>query len=305
MPGDTVVAAVDLGGTRMKGALVADPGEVIFDARRETPADAGPEAVIEALVGFADMLISEGRRRSIDVAAVGVAVPGIVDEARGLAVLSANLGWRNVPLRALLATRLGMAVAFGHDVRAGGLAEVRLGAAPGAVDALFVPIGTGIAAAVLAGGQPLTAGGYAGELGHVVVDPMGADCRCGGRGCLETVASAAAIAGRYAELTGRPVTGAADVAAALAAGDAAARAVWDQAVDALAGALATCASLLAPEVVVLGGGLAESDELLLAPLRSALDARLSFQRRPRIVRGKLGDAAGCLGAALVAIESLS
>ncbi|WP_219416264.1 ROK family protein [Pseudonocardia nigra] len=300
---DALVAAVDLGGSSLKGALVDRAGRVVHRSRRATPHEAGADAVVQALATFAAELVAQGRRRDAAVTGVGVAVPGIVDEATGTAILSANLGWRDLPLRAELAARLGLPVAFGHDVRAGGLAEVRLGAARGAEDVVVVPIGTGIAAAVLVGGRPVVGGGYAGELGHVVVDPSGDPCRCGSRGCLEAVASAAAIARRYRARSGRTADGAADVARRVADGDPDACAVWNEAIGFLADALATCVSLLAPEVVVVGGGLARSGDLLLAPLRAALDARLSFQRMPRLVRAALGDEAGCVGAALLAMEA--
>jgi glucokinase len=300
---DAVVAAVDVGGTGMKGALVDTSGTVILTARRATPAHAGPDAVIEALVCFVAALVAEFDGRTVEVRAVGIAVPGIVDEPRGVAVLSANLGWRELPLRQLLASRLKLPVVLVHDVRAGGLAEVRKGAARGAPDAVFVPVGTGVAAAILAGGRLLTGAGYAGELGHVVVDPAGALCRCGSRGCLETVASASAVARRYSQRSQRSVVDAAEVARRVTIGDVDARAVWDEAVNALAGALATVTTLLAPEVIVVGGGLAESGELLLGPLRTGLNARLTFQRRPRVIRAELGDNAGCLGAALLALEA--
>lgn len=302
MEGDTVVA-VDVGGTGMKGALVDSSGTAVLTARRATPAQAGADAVVEALAHFAAALVAEGQSRRAEVRAVGIAVPGIVDDHRGVAVFSANLGWRELPLRQLLASRLELPVVLVQDVRAGGLAEVRRGAARGAPDAVFIPVGTGVAAAILAGGQLVTGAGYAGELGHVVVDPAGAVCRCGSRGCLETVASASAVARRYSERTQRRVVDAAEVARRVSLGDADARAVWHEAVDALAGALATVTTLLAPEVIVVGGGLAESGELLLGPLRTGLNARLTFQRRPQVVRAELGDNAGCLGAALLALEA--
>ena len=193
-----------------------------------------------------------------------------------------------------------MPVALGHDVRTGGLAEFTVGAATGVRNAMFMPIGTGIAAAVLVDGHRLDADGYAGEIGHIVVDPGGAVCGCGVRGCLETLGSAASIARRYAEAVGRPVTRAAEVADAVRAGDADAVRVWQDAVDALATAITTAITLLAPEVIAIGGGLAESGETLLEPLRAALDGRTTFQRTPRLVRATLGDNAGCIGAALLA-----
>ena len=133
----------------------------------------------------------------------------------------------------------------------------------------------------------------------------GLPCPCGGRGCLETVASAAAIARRYTERSGRPVAGALDVAGRLGAdtggGDADARAVWDEAVDALAFVLAVTAAVAAPELIIVGGGLSGAGEVLLEPLRRGVAARVTPpQRHPKLVRAALGEQAGLLGAALLA-----
>jgi glucokinase len=128
-------------------------------------------------------------------------------------------------------------------------------------------------------------------------------CACGSRGCLEAVASAAAVGRRYAELAGTAAS-AADVAARAGAGDAAAGRVWREAVRALADGLLTAQALFDVEVMVVGGGLAEAGEALLEPLRTALHERITFHREPRLVRATLGDEAGCLGAALLALDTL-
>jgi glucokinase len=296
------VAALDVGGTAMKGALVGPDGATRCPLRRPTPHRQGPGAVVDAAGGALRELLEDARRERLEVAAAGVAVPGIVDEARGVAVFSANLGWRDLPLRALLEARTGLPVGLGHDVRAGALAEATLGAARGEADVLFVPVGAGIAAAAIVDGRLLVAGGYAGELGHLQVDPDGEPCGCGGRGCLETVASGAALARRYAARAGRPVAGAAAVAERVRAGDPDAEAVWADAVAALAQGLAAAVALLGSRLVVVGGGLAGAGDLLLRPLTEALPARLSpgSTRVPRLVLAALGDQAGCLGAALLA-----
>jgi glucokinase len=300
------VAALDVGGTAMKGAAVGPDGTARCPLRRPTPADQGPEAVVEAVGATVELLLDAARRRGLQVAAAGVAVPGIVDDERGVAVFSANLGWRDLPLRSLLAARTGLPVGLGHDVRAGALAEAALGAARGVRDVLFVAVGSGVAGAALVDGRLLVAGGFAGELGHLRVDPAGEPCGCGGRGCVETVASAAAIARRYAARTGRPVAGAAAVAARVREGDPDAVAVWEEAVGALAEGLAAAVTLLAPRLVVVGGGLAGAGELLLRPLAELLRLRLSPRsaRMPRLVGAALGDQAGCLGAALLARRAL-
>jgi glucokinase len=296
------VAALDVGGTAMKGALVGPDDATRCPLRRPTPSRQGPGAVVDAVGGALRELLEDARRQRLEVAAAGVVVPGIVDEARGVAVFSANLGWRDLPLRALLEARTGLPVGLGHDVRAGALAEATLGAARGEADVLFVPVGAGIAAAAIVDGRLLVAGGYAGELGHLQVDPDGEPCGCGGRGCLETVASGAALARRYAARAGRPAAGAAAVAERVRAGDPDAEAVWADAVAALAQGLAAAVALLGSRLVVVGGGLAGAGDLLLRPLTEQLLARLSpgSTRVPRLVLAALGDQAGCLGAALLA-----
>ncbi len=134
----------------MKAALVGTDGTLLHEARRATDRERGADAVVETILAFAAELRAHGEEHLGESAvAAGVAVPGIVDSEKGVAVYAANLGWRDVPLRALLSERLGaLPVALGHDVRTGGLAEGRIGAGRGADRFLFVPLGTGIAGAI-------------------------------------------------------------------------------------------------------------------------------------------------------------
>ncbi|KUJ64941.1 ROK family transcriptional regulator [Streptomyces albus subsp. albus] len=301
-PQDCVIA-LDVGGSAMKGALLDRAMRPLSTLRRPTPRRSGPDAVVEAIGAALRDLAARAAADGLTPAAAGVVVPGIVDEETERAVYSANIGWRDLPLAALLGEAVGLPVVLGHDVRAGGTAECRLGAGRGARDMLFVPIGTGIAAAVLVDGRPVQAGGYAGEVGHIPVEPDGERCVCGARGCLESVASAAAIAAAYTAHSGRSVDGAAGVAALVARGDPVARAVWDRAVGALATALAAFTTLVGSELIVIGGGLSEAGGLLLDPLRAELVRRLTFQRCPEVVRAALGDQAGCLGAGLAAWQA--
>ncbi|WP_425583541.1 ROK family protein [Streptomyces macrosporus] len=294
----------------MKGALVGADHSLSHQARRPTARDDGPRAVVDGVLAFAAELWEAGiERHGTEPAAVGLAVPGIVDEAEGTAVYSANLGWRDVPLRELLAKRLdapATPVALGHDVRTGGLAEGRIGAGAGVDRFLFVALGTGIAGAIGIDGrvEPGAHGG-AGEIGHITVRPDGPACGCGRRGCLELFASAAAVGRAWADACGDPGATAADAAAAVVSGDARAAAVWHEAVDALAEGLVTALTLLDPRVLIVGGGLAEAGETLFAPLREAVRAKVTFQQLPTIVPAALGDAAGCLGAGLLAWDLLS
>ncbi|WP_079175040.1 ROK family protein [Streptomyces malaysiense] len=300
------VIALDVGGTGMKAALVGDDGALLHRARRATGRERGPDAVVAGILDFAAELYAYGAEHHGPPAAAGIAVPGIVDEEHGTAVYAANLGWKDVPLRDLLAKRLGVPVALGHDVRTGGLAEGRIGAGRGADRFLFVPLGTGIAGAIGIDGRVESgAHGFAGEIGHVVVRPGGASCPCGQRGCLERYASASAVSEAWAAAGGNPDADAADCARAVAAGDPGARRVWQEAVDALADGLVTALTLLDPRTLIIGGGLAEAGEVLFQPLRDAVRRRVTFQKLPSIVPAALGDTAGCLGAGLLARDLLT
>lgn len=298
------VIALDVGGTGMKAALVGADGTLLHEARRPTGRARGADAVVESILDFAADLRAHGATHFGEpAAAAGVAVPGIVDADHGIAVYAANLGWSDVPLRDLLSARLeGVPVALGHDVRTGGLAEGRIGAGKGADRFLFVPLGTGIAGAIGIGGaiEP-GAHGSAGEIGHIVVRPGGPPCGCGQRGCLERLASASAVSKAWAEASGDPEADAADCAKAVESGDSRAQEVWQNAVDALADGLLTALTLLDPQTLIIGGGLAEAGETLFTPLRAAVAARVvQFQTLPDIVPAALGDTAGCLGAGLLA-----
>ena len=301
------VIALDVGGTGMKAALVGAEGELLHRARRATGRERGPDAVVEHILGFAAELRAYGEEHyGVPASAAGVAVPGIVDAERGIAAYSANLGWRDVPLRDLLAGELGVPVALGHDVRTGGLAEGRIGAGKGADRFLFVPLGTGIAGAIgIDGRVEAGAHGFAGEIGHIVVRPGGTPCPCGQTGCLERYASAAAVTEAWAAVSGAPGADAADCAKAVTSGDPRAEKVWQEAVDALADGLLTALTLLDPRTIIIGGGLAEAGETLFTPLREAVRDRITFQKLPSIVPAALGDTAGCLGAGLLAWDLLN
>jgi glucokinase len=297
--------AVDVGGTEIKAAVLdaattrGEPGlTVSARARRATPRGDDGAATAHAVVSaVADLAAEFGARGPID--AVGVVVPGVVHD--GIGVYSANLGWHDFPFAATLTDALGVPVAFGHDVGAGGLAEQRMGAARGFSDVVVMPIGTGIAGALIMDGALRTGGGWAGEIGHVDVG-HGEPCGCGQTGCMEAVASSAAIARRYSAKSGVPVAGAAEVLVAVDDGDAVAVEVWHDALDALARGVRILATLLGPEVVVLGGGLAMAGERLVRPVAERLAALVTFQRLPELRLAELGDEAGSLGAGLLALD---
>lgn len=300
MPSGGVVLGVDVGGTGIKARVVDVTGRVLSEHRVPTPRDD------PAAVGLAE-LVADLTARSIDAVgpldAVGVVVPGVVDERTGTAVLSVNLGWRQVPLRdrvlrALVARDITVPVAFGHDVRAGALAEVS-----GSDDASralrtgsvgFVPVGTGLASALVVDGTVVDGSGWAGEIGQVrITDGLHAGSR------VEEIASAGAVARRTGVPTAR------DAVALVHAGDPTAVRVWDECIDVLAGALGWMTAVAGCHTLVVGGGLAESGAVLFDPLRRAVTGRLPGLRPPAVVPARHRDAAGCIGAAVLARDLLA
>lgn len=303
-PGAAVLG-FDVGGTHIKSALFDEAGSMLALRRDATVHDATDPA--GALVAQLALIAGELRDGRPDVrpAVAGLSVPGIVDESANRAVFSSNLGWRDAPLVELAWKALRLPIAFGHDVRGAGDVELRLGAANARNDVIVVTIGTGIAATLIIDGRIHVGGGYAGEIGHMLSDPDGASCGCGARGCLETIASASAIARRYSLRSGETVSGALEVRRRMSAGDPHAARAWDDAIEALAVQLQRLCAALAPEMIVIGGGLATAGSALIDPLRRRLHDLVPLGRRPAVVASALGPDAGLLGAALAARDLAS
>jgi glucokinase len=292
------VVGIDVGGTRIKAALVTPTGDVLAETVRPTTAGVGPrlgEVSVHA-VGELTGAVAD----AVDVLAVGVAVPGLVDESAGIGVWSANLGWRDLDLRGTIAAHVDVPVAIGHDVRSGLLAEHRLGAAREADNVLFVPLGTGLASAILCRGKLVTGGLWTGEIGHVIVVPDGPLCGCGQRGCLEALSSAGAIGRRWSQETGI-VGDAQEVARRADAGEEVARRVWQEAIETLAIMVAPVVAAAGTELVLIGGGLVHAGDTLLDPLRAELTARLG-RDDVAVEAAALGDRSGSLGAATIALD---
>ncbi len=272
------VLGVDVGGTAVK--TWRDGGSGGITGTIPTPRnDLSGERTAD--------LIAELVRAAGDVTAVGLAVPGIVDDAAGVCRSSVNLGWRDVPIGALVAARTGRPVVVAQDVRAGATGERLAGAGRGRPGSLlFAPAGTGLALAwVDDDGIPLGTAwtGEVGQLRHTAGPHVGLR--------VEEVASAGGLARRFG------VTEAKEVLAARNAGDARAAALWTETVEALAEVLAWSIALTAPATVVVGGGLARAGEALFDPLRASLAARLgSFPETP-VLAAECGTAAAAIGMA--------
>lgn len=294
-----LVAAIDVGGTSIKSALV-DPGlNIITTANAPTPQnDVDGRKTLKVISELLSKLSSPG-----EIKAVGLAVPGALDEANGISRWSGNLGWRNLPIRDLLANEINIPVAFGHDVRTGALAELRNGAAKGLNNAIFIPIGTGIAAALIIDGQIRSSDGFAGEIGHINVGGE-FDCVCGKRGCLEAAASALSITNAYARASGKVGISTEEIATLSQNGDEIAQKIWKKAMASIATACQMLITVLAPEVIIFGGGLSQSGNLLIDPITKSLDESLTFQKVPQLVIAHYGAQAGTIGCAMMALDLL-
>jgi glucokinase len=281
---------IDLGGTKVLGIVLDERGQVASEARVPTPA--GTDAVVGAICDVVDGLGASGLP-------VGVGLPGLVDRD-GFLRFAPNLpGVVDVPVRARLEDALGVPVVLENDATAACWAERQLGAAGGVDDVVVVTLGTGIGGGIVSGGRlQRGANGFAGEIGHMVVDPDGPPCPCGKRGCWERFASGSGLA----RLAGRPGEA---VTAAARGGDAASLQVMEEFARWVALGLVNLAYVLDPQLFVIGGGLVDAGDVLLEPTRRAFNALLAgATHRPpvSVVAAKLGEHAGAIGAALLARE---
>lgn len=289
------VAAIDVGGTFIKASLVDENLNILTSTSRPTPSlDSTAEKTISAIKD----LISEFEI-SYPVEAVGVSTPGSIDEINGVVRWAGNLNWKNIAFKELATKHLNKPVAFGHDVRAGGYAELKMGAGKDVKNSIFIPIGTGIAASLVVDGEIRTGDGYAGEIGHLNVG-HNVPCVCGLTGCLETISSGAAIVKIYKEKTG--IEKSAKEIINSIGNDEIANSVWQDATYYLAIAIVELITILAPELIILGGGVSESGQMLIDALEIKMKPLLTFQRVPRIKLAHFGAQAGSIGTALKALE---
>ncbi|WP_116215073.1 ROK family protein [Streptomyces olivoreticuli] len=305
-----LVAALDIGGTKIAGALVDDGGRLVVRAQRPTPAREDAATVMGAVAQVLEELVRAAEWPR--VLAVGIGSAGPVDASRGT-VSPVNVpGWRAFPLVAEVRERAGgLPVVLVGDGVAMTAAEHWQGAARGRANALCMVVSTGVGGGLVLNGRLHTGPtGNAGHIGHISVDLDGDACPCGARGCVERIASGPNIARRALDTGWRPDPGgdrsAAAVAAAARAGDAVARASFERAAQALAAGIAATATLVEIEVAVIGGGVAGAGDVLFAPLRERLRdyATLSFASGVEVLPARLGSDAGLVGAAAAAAQEL-
>jgi predicted NBD/HSP70 family sugar kinase len=300
------VLAVDVGVTHLSVARIGLGGDVL--SRRDRSYRRGARRqrdVIATIARIGAELLAEVSRDTI--VGVGVAVPGMVRSRDGEVRQAPNLGWKDAPVGAALAEALNLPVLVGNDADLGMRAEHVRGAAAGVDDAIYLSGHSGIGAGIIAGGNPLGGrAGYAGEVGHTVINPGGLACHCGSQGCWETECGEE----RLFELAGRPVggglAGVRAVAAAAAEGDPVARAALEHVAAWLGRGTANVVNSLNPEVVILGGALEEvfmvAGKTVLAEFETA--ALAAPFEQVRIVTPYLGPDSTVVGAAELAFEAL-
>ncbi len=301
---------IDIGGTKIAGALVSESGEILRTLKRPTPAG-DPVAILDNVVELVQQL-GEGEQ----VIAAGVAAAGFVDVTQSIVYYAPNINWRGEPFREHLSELLpGLDITIDNDANAAGWAEYRFGAGRGATDMTMLTIGTGVGGAVIVDGNLLRGGfGAAGEIGHLRVVPGGLPCGCGQRGCIEQYGSGRSLL-RYANeiadaggiglnlAAARGVSGQLDgtiVGALLEDRDPGALAALRELGLWLGQASASIGAVLDPQLFVFGGGVAAAGELLLEPIREAFFAHLparGFHPEPAFAVAELVNDAGVVGAA--------
>ncbi len=301
---------IDIGGTKIGGALVDGSGNIIRETRVPTPAqdsDAIADAVVDLIRDLSD---------GVEVLAVGVAAAGFVDAERANIVYAPNLSWRNEPIKAKIQSKVSMPVFIENDANAAGWAEYRFGAGVGARHVVMLTIGTGVGGAIIVDGKLLRGGfGLAAELGHVPLNGGDRACGCGQVGCIEPYGSGTALlkSAKSLAASGQPegyrlaeleeqageLTGA-QVYQAIVEQDAGALGLLNDLGEALGRTVAGLCAVLDPEVVIIGGGVSAAGDLLLNPIRESYLKHLSaaaYRPHVRFAIAEFVNDAGVVGAA--------
>ncbi|MBA2940289.1 ROK family protein [Paenibacillus sp. CGMCC 1.16610] len=316
---DGYFLGIDIGGTKMLAALVDAQGRVIIKDQQPTLAAEGEHGVISRLIHMIESLLSSvPNLRARSILSLGIATAGILDMDTGTIVLSTNLGWKNVALGPILERKFGFPVRLINDASAAALGEWIVGAGKGTEDCLYVTVSTGIGGGVISGGHLLLgASNNAAEIGHISIDRKGPTCKCGNKGCVEMYASGNSIARIAAEdiISGKLLTAplaemaghdpnkvtAKLVAEAASSGDPYAISLLKEAGEALGTAMVTFIHLFNPEIIIFGGGVSLSGDVLFEPMWNTI-RKLGIEdmvKDVKMARSSLGVDAGAVGAALL------
>ena len=307
---------IDVGGTSIKAGLVDEAGRILFKHSCPTGVERGYVQVIRDMARLGLDTVSKGGRAMDEVGAIGIGIPGIMDQRTGIIPFCTNLAWHDVPILQEMKRYTDLPVYVDNDATVAGLAESVSGVSAGTDSSVFVTLGTGVGGGVILNGRVFSgAHGVASEIGHMVTVADGLPCTCGKRGCWERYASATALirAGRVlcAEKPGcalmkavegdiRTIT-AKDVIDLAMKGDEDCVKIFDRYVYHLVLGLANLINVYDPEVIVLGGGVSHSGDFLLNAVRALLPRYVFFKTMPyaRVELAKLTNDAGIIGAAML------
>lgn len=310
------IVGIDLGGTMVKIGIVNSNGEIVKKDEIATKLELGFQKVVERICEKIKEMVELK-----DVKAVGIGSPGSIDHDKGIIKFSPNFpGWNNVPLKDEVEKYLNVPVFIENDANSAALGEKWFGEGKNKDHIVVLTLGTGIGGGVITHGKLLTGGnGIGAELGHMIVDPHGPVCGCGNYGCLEAMASATALI-RYANEgrkrfpesmifefeRKREVLGAREIFDAYRSNDKLAIRIFDTFVEAMSVGITSIIHIFNPQMVILGGGMSKSADLFIPKITEKVNMRVipSFMGTFKIVGSKLGNDAGILGAAAIALENL-
>jgi len=319
---DDLILSIDLGGTKILTAVTNSQGEMLSRDHSITPALKGHEAVIHSILESAHRALKQADVAIEEITAIGVGAPGLSNPETGILFTSPNLpGWRDVPLRDIVQERLGKKTFLINDANAAALGEFYFGAARGVRNFIYITLSTGIGGGIVIDGKIYSGAiGAAGEVGHMTIDDKGPICKCGNRGCWETLASGTALAREarhrikegvatsileYAEGDVEKVT-AQVIHNAAEQGDSLAKELIARTGYYVGVGLANLVNIFNPELIVIGGGLSNIGDMLLKPAFKVAGERAykeAFQAM-RFASAELGRNSGVLGAATFALQGM-
>ena len=309
---------VDIGGTNIKVGLVSDELSLLRSVSVRFPHDGAASVIAAIAEAVDDLLKQEGIARK-DLESIGIVVPGSIDQTGALVIDAYNLGFHDVPLKAMAQEAFGeVPIYLANDANGAALAELYVGAFRGCKTAVLFTLGTGLGGGIILGGHMFNGGMNQGvELGHMILEHDGEHCTCGNDGCMEAYCAASALArdGKRAakkhpdSLLAKRAAGDPDAIDAkliidlAKEGDELAKALFDRYISYLSSACASIYNLLDPEVIAIGGGVCAAGEFLFAPLREQTTEKCFYKTHGRLVPAELGNDAGMIGAAMLHRDS--
>lgn len=301
------IIGIDLGGTNLKIALLDSKFKILDKQILSTQNFIKKQELIDAIINSCLLVIKKNKLSKKDLLGIGVGLPGPIDTEKGLVHFFPNIpGWKEVRLQALLAKKLGVCVFIDNDANVMALAEARVGAAKKAKNAVCLTLGTGVGGALILNGKLFRGSGFAaGEIGHMPINEEGPDCNCGGRACLETYVGNNKILALAKKDFGADIT--LEKLSELAyAGDKKAISIWENVATKLGVAISSVVNLINPDMVVIGGGVANAGKIIFDQIRKTVDQRAMsvHSKTVKITKAILGNDAGMIGAGLLVKEEL-